>query len=105
MPTTRVAYSSPIAVPTGDSELSQTGFSVALSPGDHWIGAGCDVGEPSAYFETTGGSSKRWTSGTTFNPPASPCETVGVTNQARKYSFWAVAGAAPVAFVPQIVIV
>jgi hypothetical protein len=105
-PTNRLAYTSPIALTGGDAERSQTGFSVALTAGDYWIGfTSQGAGTGGVYWrDATGGTHYAVTSGATFNPPSNPFAGGG-SGGTRKYSMWAVVGAAAgPAFVPQIVI-
>ena len=102
VPTTRLAYTSPLALTGVDVDLSQSGFSLSLAAGDYWIGFVSDVaGTGVAYRENSGGTS-RTHNAATFNPPATPYESGGAAT--RKWSMWAVVGAPAAAFVPQIAI-
>jgi hypothetical protein len=92
-PSTRLAYTSPLALTGSDIDLNQTGFSVSLAAGDYWIGCvSQDAGSSGVVYRDTGGVAHATKAGTGFNPPDNPFGTPDGSGT-RRYSCWAVVGA------------
>lgn len=91
LPGTRLAYSNGLTIPTSVStEVSQSGFSVALAAGTYWVGFLADSsGNGSVHRETSGGTNQGILSGVTYTPPPSPFGTPN-TSGAIKLSCWGV---------------
>jgi hypothetical protein len=98
-PGSRVAYTSPLTGPgTADTELQQTGFSVALTAGDYWLGWVDDAG--AQYYYDASGTCVGITTGQSGAPPSDPFGAPDFGPQARLLSVWAVYTPAAVAATP-----
>jgi hypothetical protein len=77
--------------PNGDTDVNETGLSVALTAGNYYIGFICEntVGNGTGYRENTGSTHYQIASGVVYNPPPSTFPG-GSTTGTRKYSVWGI---------------
>ena len=94
-PGTRLAYTN-VFTYSGDTHVSQTGFSVALAAGNYWVGYYCiSTGSGTAgvcYGETTGAASRRLNSSP--DPPPNPAGGPGTVGTS-KLSCWGIVSVVP----------
>lgn len=87
-PGTRLAYTGLKTVASGDVEIFETGFAVALAAADYWLGVSSVVSSTEFYCANSGGTHVGLTSGTP-DPPPNPYGSPG-TSGTRKHSVWAI---------------
>jgi hypothetical protein len=87
LPGTRLAYTASTALPATltDLEVAETGFSVALTAGNYWIGFVC-LGTLGSAYEEPGVGVHRAASGAAYTPPPDPFPAS--SSGTRKYSCW-----------------
>lgn len=89
LPGTRMAYTSAYTPPASDTEVAETGLSVALAAGDWWVGFVSSATGGFCYGVDPGGTHQGIGSGAAFTPPPNPFGTPS-TSGTRKHSCWAI---------------